>query len=148
MADQAQEKGTLEIEVRTRNIRRVDAEIPAGAKIDPARIIAAVRERIDTATERAYAFKIGMPGLAPGSVEIQSYDNEGRSLDQRSFHVEVKPDGAASLTISANRGQKWHLVGVFTHQVWAEMFGDLWKAGAIQVDFAKLARPAAAEQAA
>lgn len=134
-------KKTVEVEVRSRTIRRLDVAVNPSVTIDPSKMIGVLRSKIDSPNERSYAFAIGMPGPAPGSIDIQNFDSDGRSLDKRSYHVESKADGTASLAISASNGKRWHLLGVFADQSWAEVIGDLWKAGALNADLAKLAKP-------
>lgn len=134
------ESNTIEVDVHSRSVTKVNAAIRG--QVEPKQIIHDIARAVETPNQIPYAFCLASPGPAPGSIEMRSYDRDGRSLDDRSFHVTEKEDGSASLTVSQNRGRGWILVGIFTDRRWAEAIGDLWKTGAISIDFAKLAKAA------
>lgn len=135
------EATTIEVDVHSRAIMKVNASV--SGQVEPAQIIRQIARKVEAEHHQTpYAFGIALPGPAPDSVDIRMFDREGRSLDHRSFHVAEKEDGTASLTISQNKGRDWHLVGIFTDRRWAEALGDLWKTGALTVDFSKLSKAA------
>jgi hypothetical protein len=130
----------IEIEVHSRKTATIAANVTGD--LSPEKIILQLAAQVEKAGEVPYAFSMGVPGMAPGSIDIRQFDRHGRSLDKRSFHVAVKSDDSASLTISQDNGRTWVLVGIFVDKRWAEAFGDLWKTGALNVDFAKLQKAA------
>ncbi len=141
------EKLVVEVEIRSRSIKRVDVKVNPTATIDPVKLIESVRQKVDTPNERSYAFVVALPGMAPGAVEIKSFDSNGRPLDKRLFHIEEKKDGTATLAITATAGVPWYLIGAFAHRQFAEVIGELWKSGALQVDLSKLTKPEKTDKA-